>query len=359
MREVIYQRALPRATRLLQVTSSALGDRAALCGASRWSWTPLYAPAARATRGSRRGAPHGRDPAEHPVCHRARPSASSARARGRTRMHAPTLAAGPETTLTAVQARRPAAAAELAEAYGAHATTDFDELLDRCDAVAFAVRPDVQAELAGTGGRCGQGAAAGQAVALDLAAARGLAETVAAAGVVSQLVLTKRYHEATRRFLAQATGFDAIGARSCYLHGAFLGGAQATSWRLAHGALFDLGPHLLDLLEAALGPIHTIRATGDSARWIELTCEHETGAVSQASLSGAVGLDRARTTVDLYGPAGALTYDTAEIDHAECWPVLRAEFAAAVRTKQPHPLDVWHGVRLQELMTAAAESLRH
>ncbi|MEV8614723.1 Gfo/Idh/MocA family oxidoreductase [Amycolatopsis sp. NPDC051373] len=272
-------------------------------------------------------------------------------------MHAPTFAAGPETTLTAVYARRAEAAAELAGKYGAVATTDFDALLGTCDAVAFAVRPDVQADLARRAARAGKAVLLEKPVALTLPAARELADTIEIAGVVSQLVLTKRYLPATREFLDRARSFDTVGARSCYLHGAFLGGDLATGWRLEHGALPDLGPHLLDLLESALGPIHAIRATGDSTKWIELTCEHESGAVSQASLSGVIGLARPRTTVELYGPAGALTYDTAALDHTEAWPILRAEFAAAVRAGRSSALDVRRGVRLQELIAQAAGSL--
>ncbi|WP_030976563.1 Gfo/Idh/MocA family protein [Streptomyces sp. NRRL S-1824] len=265
-------------------------------------------------------------------------------------MHARMLAAGPETTLTAVWARRPEAAAEVANAYGAHAAGSFAELLDQCEAIAFAVPPTVQAGLAV------QAAAAGRALLLekplgaDLAAARAVADAVAEHGVISQLVLTKRYHPTTREFLAEAATREVIGARSCYLHGAFLGGEFATSWRLEHGALLDLGPHLLDLLDSAVAPIVSVRGTGDPRRWIELTCEHSNGAVSQASLSGSVNLPRARTRVELFGPSDELVYDTAEIDHEECWPILRNEFATAVRTGTGTGIDAARGLHLQELM---------
>ncbi|HEV7627997.1 MAG TPA: gfo/Idh/MocA family oxidoreductase, partial [Streptomyces sp.] len=190
---------------------------------------------------------------------------------------------------------------------------------------------------------------------LSLASARALTDAVTESGVVSQLVLSKRYHPATREFLARAGQVEATGARSCYLHGAFLGGEQATAWRLEHGALLDLGPHLLDLLDVAVGPITSLRATGDSRRWIELTCEHENGAVSQASLSGAVLLPRARTRVELYGEQEELVYDTAEFDMEEGWPVLRREFATAVRTGRSSDIDVRRGLRLQELLEHALE----
>ena len=90
----------------------------------------------------------------------------------------------------------------------------------------------------------------------------------------------------------------------------------------------DLGPHLLDLVEAALGPIEAIDRHGDPTGWLELTCVHRAGAISQLSLSGAVGCLSARGPgVELYGRAGVLEIDFGTVDHAECWPVLRAEFA--------------------------------
>ncbi|MDQ0989189.1 putative dehydrogenase [Streptomyces sp. V3I7] len=265
-------------------------------------------------------------------------------------MHARMLAAGPETELAGIWARRPRAAEELAAVHGTVAARSYEELLDRSEAVAFAVPPAVQAELAPAAARAGRAVLLEKPLGPDLASARAVADAVAAAGVVSQLVLTKRYHPATREFLRRAAAADVHGARSCYLHGAFLGGDFATQWRLEHGALLDLGPHLLDLLDAAVGPIASVRGTGDPRRWIELTCEHENGAVSQASLSGTVRLPRARTRIELFGPGEELVYDTAELDHDLCWPVLRAEFAHAVRARPAVALDARRGLRLQELI---------
>lgn len=268
-------------------------------------------------------------------------------------MHARMLAAGPETRLAAVWARRTDAAQQTAAPYGAHVAASFDDLLDRCEAVAFAVPPAVQAELAPSAARRGKALLLEKPLGPDLPAARRVADAVLDAGVVSQLVLTKRYHPVTDAFLDAARGRKITGARSCYLHGAFLGGEFATGWRLEYGALLDLGPHLLDLLDTAISPITAIRGSGDPRRWIELTCEHENGAVSQASLSGSVAVDRALTRVDLFGPETTLTYDTAEIDHEECWPILRRSFATAIRTNRPTTLDAARGLYLQRLMDQA------
>ncbi|NJP53616.1 Gfo/Idh/MocA family oxidoreductase [Streptomyces sp. SBST2-5] len=271
-------------------------------------------------------------------------------------MHARMLAAGPETSLAGVWARRPEAAAEVAAPYGAPVAASFEELLDTCEAVDFAVPPAVQADLAVRAARAGKALLLEKPLGPDLAGARAVAEAVAECGVVSQLVLTKRYHPATRDFLRRAAALGEVrGARSCYLHGGFLGGEPATAWRLEHGALLDLGPHLIDLLDEAVGPVVSIRGTGDPRRWIELTCEHADGAVSQASLSGAVRLPGVRTRVELFGTGNELVYDTAGIDHEECWPVLRREFAAAVRAGRSGGLDAARGLRLQELLTRALD----
>ncbi|MEU9136673.1 Gfo/Idh/MocA family oxidoreductase [Streptomyces sp. NPDC048404] len=270
-------------------------------------------------------------------------------------VHARMLAAGPETVLTSVWARRPEAARETAAPYGAGVAATFEELLDGCEAVAFSVPPAVQAELAVRAAGAGKALLLEKPLALDLSAARRLVDAIDSSGAVSQLVLTNRYHPATRRFLAVARTLDVSGARSCGISGAFLGGDFATPWRLEHGALLDLGPHLLDLLDAALGPVVRVRGAGDPRRWLELTCEHESGAVSQASLSGSVEVERGITRVELFGRHPELVLDAGALDHEESWPVLRREFATAVRSGRPGDLDAHRGLYLQTLIAQALE----
>lgn len=267
-------------------------------------------------------------------------------------MHAPVFSAGPETTLTAIWARRPEAAAPLAQQYGAHLCATFDELLDRCEAVAFAVPPDVQADLAVRAARAGKALFLDKPLALDLAAARRLVEAVDDAGVPTQMMLGRRYHPTVRAFLDTARTFDAVGARSCLISGSLLGGDFATGWRLAEGALYDLAPHALDLLDAALGPIVDLSARGDSRTWIEISCEHAGGAISQASLSGAIGVSGGRRELSLYSRDGALELPT-DIHYPDAFPAIRAEFAATVRRWRSPELDAHRGLYLQQLLAAA------
>ena len=116
------------------------------------------------------------------------------------RMHAPMLAHGPETELSAVWARRSSAASELAAVAGTRSVGSFDELLDQCEAVDFAVPPDVQSVLAPRAAARGKAVMLEKPIARNLVEARALVDAVREAGVASIVLLTKRFHPRTRYF---------------------------------------------------------------------------------------------------------------------------------------------------------------
>ncbi len=272
--------------------------------------------------------------------------------------YAPMLAAGPETRLACVWSRRPAAAAALAAAHGSAAAESFEALLERCEAVAFAVPPDVQAVLAVQAARAGRHLMLDKPLALTLEPARALVRAVEQAGVVTQLMLTQRYRPATQAFLDAARGFATIGARLAFLSGAFVRGPYANAWRIEHGALHDLGPHAFDLLEAAVGPIEQVVGRGDPRRWVALTCRHAGGAVSELAMSGVMQLPQSVFRLELYGPAGALEFDgVAAAAQAEPWSLARRTFADAVRAGRSPALDVHRGLMLQELIDRSLRAL--
>lgn len=64
-------------------------------------------------------------------------------------------------------------------------------------------------------------------------------------------------------------------------------------------------------------------------------------------------LPRARSRIELFGDEGELVWDSAGASHVESRPLLRTEFAAAVRSGRPGPLDAARGLRLQELICQA------
>jgi len=273
-----------------------------------------------------------------------------------TMVHAPMLAAGPETRLVAVWARRPEAARELAHRYGSEAVATYEALLERSDAVAFAVPPDVQAQLGIVAARAGKHLLLEKPLALTLDAARALAAAVDQSGVVTQLVLSYRFRAHTEEFLEAARSLEPIGALAEFLTGGHAAGIFATPWRREHGALLDLGPHVLDLLDAALGPIQHITARGDPRRWFALTCTHAGGAISQAALSGTRGSNETTWRCTVHGRRGTSVFDPHGDDRGPDWGALRRAFAAGVHAGRPSELGVSRGLRLQELIEQAARS---
>lgn len=271
--------------------------------------------------------------------------------------YAPMLAAGPETLLAGVWARRAEAAHALASAHGTEAVDSFDALLERCDAVAFAVPPDVQADLAVRAARAGRHLMLDKPLGLTLDEARRIADAVSESGVVSQVMLTQRFRPSVRAFIDAARGFQAMGATLTFLSSAFVRGPYATPWRKTHGALHDFGPHAFDLLEAAVGPIEEIRGAGDPNRWVALTCVHANGAVSALSMSGVMDLPQSIFTIDLYRAADHLHLDAVAVAKEEPWAAARRSFVDAVRAGRAPELDVRRGLRLQELIDRALRAV--
>ena len=270
--------------------------------------------------------------------------------------HAPMLAAHPATTLAAVWARRLPAAEAIASPYGAVAHDSFDRFLDDVDAVAFAVPPDAQAALAIRAARAGKALLLEKPLALNLADAEALARVVEETGVATQMVLTWRYVPEIRALLEAAARTTPLGGRGWFLSGGFLGGVFATPWRIEHGPLFDLGPHVIDLLDAALGIVVGIRAHGDRHGWVGLLLEHEGGAVSEVSLTGTSPIQPARAGVEIHTADGLLEVATVGASASAATTIVD-EFVVTARTWTPHPLDVRRGVHLQRLLTAAADGL--
>jgi predicted dehydrogenase len=272
-------------------------------------------------------------------------------------VHGPVFAAGPETHLAGVWSRTAANAEALAQQCGTRAFETLDALIDACDAIAIAVSPGAQPEFAIRAARAGKAVLLEKPIAFDVATAQRVADAISEAGVGSLVVLTYRFHGPTREFLARAQRFDALGGRGCFLSGAFLGDSPfATDWRLERGCLLDVGPHIVDLLDAALGEVVEIDAAGDVHGWVALTMRHASGATSQASLCCRCAME-SRTEVEIFGPQGVLTLDGRSGSRTDTFATLRAEFAEVARTGASHPADVQRGLHLQRLLARAEASM--
>jgi predicted dehydrogenase len=272
-------------------------------------------------------------------------------------VHAPGLAEHPGTMLSAVWTRRPEAARELAQSHAVTACGSFDELLEQVDAVAFAVPPAVQAELGERAARAGKHLVLEKPVAADLAGAQRLADAVAEAGVVALVMLTLRYALETREWLAgigDAGGWT--GGNAVWLSGALLGDTYGNSaWRMEQGALADIGPHAIDLLDAALGEVTAVRAATRSADdlW-HLMFDHAGGATSTAALSLRLPVQPTVAEFSVYGEQGYRTLARRPGAGSESYTALLDDFAAMISCgTREHPCDVRRGLHLQRILAEA------
>ncbi|MBW4719762.1 Gfo/Idh/MocA family protein [Saccharothrix obliqua] len=272
-------------------------------------------------------------------------------------VHAPGIADHPGTRLTSVWARRPEAAAALADPYGAAVAADPAELLSTVDAVAFAVPPATQEEIALQAVAAGRHVILEKPVAATLAGAERLADAVDRAGVVSLVMLTRRFAPETEEQLAQlhATG-GWTGGNARWLTGALLGGPySASAWRHERGPLDDIGPHAFDLLDAALGRITDVLAAhrSDSGLW-HVVLGHEGGATSSATLTMNVPVTPSVVEVSFYGDHGYRALADRGTSAQQSYTNLLDDFVAMVESgTTAHRCDVRRGLHLQRVIELA------
>ena len=273
--------------------------------------------------------------------------------------HAPMLSADAGTTLGAVWSRRHEAAEALAAEHGTTAVETFEDLLARCDAVAFAVPPDVQAEMAVVAAAAGKHLILEKPLAFTLEDAERLTAAVDEAGVQTVLMLRNRFTAVGQAFVESAHASPSRGGVASFVTGAALEGSPfATPWRVERGALFDLGPHLLDLMDAAMGRIEHVEAAGDPVRWISLITHHEGGALGSASLSittpGVTGGFRC----EVFTETGPVVFDGNESDKdTGVSEAITRALARAVETGEAPLVDVHRGLHLQRLIAQVEAAL--
>ena len=273
--------------------------------------------------------------------------------------HAPAIASTPGIELAAVWGRDPRATAELAAAYQASPHLDESAFIEDVDAVSFAVPPDVQAPFAARAAARGKHLLLEKPVALAEAEADALAGAVEQARVASVVFFTHRFHPGVRAWLAEVT------ARGGWTAGAavWLGSSMSpdspfnTPWRRASGALWDLGPHLVSLLWAGLGPVTSVTAEAGLADVTHLILRHQAGATSTFTVSQAAGQAAGLPEAYLWGPAGRSAAPML-VDPVTQLRTALAELAANARSgRVSHPCDVRFGRDVGRVLARAQREI--
>jgi predicted dehydrogenase len=276
--------------------------------------------------------------------------------------HAPALAASSAAGIefTSVWGRNAAATTGLAADYRATPYQDFDSFLASLDAVDFAVPPDVQAPLAIRAARAGKHLLLEKPIALTWPAADELATAVSQAQVASVVFFTARFQPDVRAWLDEVAAAGRwTGGQALWLGTALQPGSPFnTPWRQAKGALWDLAPHVISLLWAALGPVTAVTAAAGPADITHLILRHADGASAAVTVTLSAPESAAVSRLELWGPAGR---STAPVETGKPSAPLRtalAELAAnAANGQTSHPCDVQFGCAVGQVLAEAQHQL--
>jgi len=279
--------------------------------------------------------------------------------------HASALASTPGAELVAVWGRNPAAAAALAAEHGATAYQDFGEFLDNVDAVAFAVPPHVQAPLAIRAAESGKHLLLEKPIALSADDADKLVAAVEEAQVSSVVFFTWRFNTEIRAWLTdeQARGGWAgegwSGGAAIWLGTSLQGDSPFnTPWRAEKGAIWDLGPHLVGMLWACLGPVTEVTAVPGKADVAHLVLRHASGATSTVTTTQSAPEAAAGVTVFVWGEAGRSLMPAELVDSVAALRTAAAELmAAAAAGRVTHPCDVRFGRDITKVLAEAEAQL--
>ncbi|MEV0638275.1 Gfo/Idh/MocA family oxidoreductase [Streptomyces sp. NPDC050619] len=271
--------------------------------------------------------------------------------------HAPALAAHDELDFVGVWGRRPDAAKELAGLHDTRAYDDVDALLADVDAVAVALPPVVQAELAVRAARAGCHLLLDKPLAITVDEGRAVVEAAQEAGVASVVFFTSRFLTETEAWITEQASTEGwFTARAQWLGSVFSGDSPFADspWRREKGALWDVGPHALSVLLPVLGDVRRVAAAapgpGDT---VHLVLDHAGGASSTLTLSLTAPPAAAGAAVELRGEAGVTLLP--ESSEGVLPALTRAADAllGAARTGRPHPCDAAFALRVTEVLATA------
>jgi predicted dehydrogenase len=276
-------------------------------------------------------------------------------------VHGAALAAHDDVELAGVWGRNPSKAEAVAGRLGVPAAGSLDALLEAVDAVAIAVPPDVQPELAVRAAAAGCHLLLDKPLALSLEAARRVVEAVEANGVASLLFFTLRYHPDVAAWLDQVReGGDWHGAQATWFGSIYHQGSPyaESAWRRSKGALWDVGPHALALTLPALGPVERVTAGRGLGDTVHLVLGHRGGTSATLSLSLTVPEAATATSFALYGPRGHAAMPPGRATPVEAYAeAVRQLVAVAAAGATSHPCDVRFGAEVVAVLDAAERFL--
>jgi len=274
-------------------------------------------------------------------------------------VHGAALAAHPDVEFAGVWGRDPRKASALGQIFGVPAL-GLEELLESVDAVAIAMPPDVQAALAVRAARAGCHLLLDKPLALTVEAADRIVAEVNERGLASVIFYTHRFQPQTVAALVEALSVGGWHGGRATLFGSIYteGNPYAGSvWRREYGGLWDIGPHALSLLCAALGKVTEVSAMDGPRQTAHVTLRHATEAVSTMELTLDSALAAVRNETVLHGESGWVTLPGFDGDAVASLGRAITQLIESVGGPE-HPLSVRFGRHVVEVLAAAKKSAR-
>ncbi|MFI1329224.1 Gfo/Idh/MocA family protein [Streptomyces sp. NPDC020845] len=271
------------------------------------------------------------------------------------------LAAHPEAELVGVWGRDPAKARALAERYGIRVYDRPDELIADVEAVAVALPPDIQSDLALRAARAGRHLLLDKPLAFTTEDADRVVDAVEERGLASVVFFTRRFAQPVEDFLTRAVadgGWDggrATAFASIFRPGNPYGGSP---WRRERGGLWDVGPHALSVLLPVLGPVAEVTAVGGPRGAAHVLLRHRSGAVGTLALTLDARPAAVAHTCDFYGEQGVAAVPDAGISPVEAFAAAADRLLRGARTGTDDPCDVRFGREVVAILEAADASRR-
>jgi predicted dehydrogenase len=277
------------------------------------------------------------------------------------RAHAPALASTHGIAFTAVWGRSPQAAAELAAEHGVTAYESLDDFLAAVDAVAFSVPPDVQAAIATKAAAAGKHLLLEKPLAFSVEAADELVAAVERTGVASVVFFTMLFQPEVRTWITEVTAQEGwMGGVGVWLASVLDGESASpfnTPWRGQKGGLWDVGPHVLSLLIACLGPVDAVTAVAGAADVTHLVLRHA-GATSTATLTLSAPEPAAEASVSLWGEPGTSILPKSEAGPVTSLRTALTELLTNANERHPdHPCDVRLGRDIVRILDEAQRQI--
>jgi predicted dehydrogenase len=270
--------------------------------------------------------------------------------------HAAALAAHPGVELVGVWGRSFAGATELAETFGARPYEHVDDMFADVDAVAFAVPPDVQADLAVRAATAGCHLLMDKPVAFTTEAAELVVQAVDQAGVRSLVFFTSRFAANQAEWLTDVQQSSDWNSGCVRMYASIFEPGNPfgqSDWRRSRGALWDIGPHALSILVPALGPVtHVIadRGLGDT---VTIVAHHESGAASTMSLSLTAPPGSLGSSWQLFGQDRQTSMPVATTTPVEAMGACISTLLREQSGRWQHPCDVHFGRDVVSILQAA------